>query len=111
MKVSELKASLESFNDDDSVVIVLDGEDSIGGTPCVNAVSVHGGIDWNSSKCFLKTDAKLFRPTSDIEENRRIRQAVLEYLWDKKDKKPSFHTKEFLEAFNVIPNWFKGEQA
>ena len=109
MIVGDLKKQLDYFDDNDEVVIIVSGEQSIGGTPCVNVDSVCGGIDWNSHKCFIRSSAKLFRPTSDIEENREIRRVVIEYLWDRKDKKPSFVTKEFLNAFNKIPDWFKGE--
>ena len=109
LKLSELKTivdeNLSERGDVDVKVKVW--EDSLGATPSVGICDAFIGIDWDSGQFLLMPNVPICRKDNDREEYERLRRAVLEYLWDRKDKKWSFETKQFIKALSEKPKWFK----
>lgn len=111
MKASELRKLLNAYsesypNEDWEIVISISGEVGLGATPSVGVKNIDFGFDWDNGNLIVYPNVKLFRPSEQDEENRSIRSKVMEYLWDKKDVKPSFYTKQFLSCLKEKPKWF-----
>lgn len=67
MKLSELKRIIDGINDrqnsygDPNVMVQIKTSGSVGGTPCVEVMSLYTGFDWDSGKLIIQTKEPLMK--------------------------------------------------
>jgi hypothetical protein len=113
MKLKELKSKIDFiFNsrrqsDFDELEVCLSiAKPSIGPRATIAINNANIGIDWNGGQFILSPEVPVIEKEFDREQYEIMCRVITEYLWDVKDKKPNFNTKQFLKCFKEVPEWF-----
>lgn len=114
MKLNELLKCIQHELDQDPYagekeVKVLISVPSIGPSPSVGVNDACIGIDWDSQQFLIHPNIKLVPKDNIADEHESMKREIMDYLFDRRDKVPTYQTKRFLKSLKEIPSWFRGK--